>query len=138
MADGDSTNISEIMGTISDSVINPVKDEIGKMIEVGAQSVSGSDDPQSYAKKQQQEMEQKQKDAKAAAYQRDFLAKLAEEEQKARQAAAQRDQTWEQRNQAEVQKDQVKKFEEDKKEASVNQAVYNAERTKEQRGGVGG
>lgn len=138
MADGDSTNISEIMGTISDSVINPVKDEIGKMIEVGAQSVSGSDDPQSQAKKQQQEMEQKQKDAKAAAYQRDFLAKLAEEEQKARQAAAQRDQTWEQRNQAEVQKDQVKKFEEDKKEASVNQAVYNAERTKEQRGGVGG
>jgi hypothetical protein len=138
MADGDSTNISEIMGSLSDSVLKPLGAELKEMGKVASNSVTASSDPEAEAKKQQTEMEQKQKDAKAAAYQRDFLAKLAEEEAKARQAALQRDQEWAQRNQVEKEKDEVKKFEENKKAVSVNQAVYNAERTKEQRNGVGG
>lgn len=90
MADGDSTNISEVLGTISDAVVKPVGEEVGRMIEAGKQSVASSGDPQDQAKKQQQEAEQKAKDAKGAAYQRQFLSELAAAEAKVRQEKAQK------------------------------------------------
>ncbi len=139
MADGDSTNISEVLGsTVQDAGVNPVKQEASKWFEEAVSSLTGSTDPQAQAQKEQHEAEQKAKDAKDAAYQREWLAKLAEEEAKARQAAQQKEAEWQQRNEVRKQEDQAKKFVEQQKEASVNQAVYNAERSKEQRNGVGG
>jgi hypothetical protein len=134
MADGDSTNISEVLGTISDAVVKPVGEELGKMIEVGAQSVSGSDDPQAAAKKQQEEIEKKQKDTKEAAYLRDWFGKLAEEEQKARQAIAQRDQMRAAAQQQDQQKEQSKKMEEAKKDQEMNVAVQIAQTAAERKG----
>lgn len=138
MADGDSTNISEVLGTISDTFVKPVGEEVGRMIEVGAQSVAGSDDPQAAAKKQQEEMEKKQKDAKQAAYLREWFGKLAEEEQKARQAIAQRDQMRAAVEQQDKQKEQVEKMEESKKDQEMNVAVFQAERQAEMKNTVGG
>jgi hypothetical protein len=138
MADGDSTNISEVLGTISDAVVKPVGEEIGKMIEVGAQSVAGSDDPQAAAKKQQEEMEKKQKDAQKAANYREFFNKLAEEEQKARQAIEQRDQMRAAQHAQDQQKEQAKEVKEAKKDQEMNVAVFQAERQAEMKNTVGG
>jgi hypothetical protein len=137
MSDGSGGNISEVLGSITDSVFKPIGEELKEMGKVASSSVNTAD-PTSDAEKQQREMEQKAKDAKDAAYQREWLAKLAQEEAKARQAAAEKEQSWQQRNEVEKQEVKAKEFIAEQKEASVNQAVYNAERTKEQRNGVGG
>lgn len=138
MADGDSTNISEVLGSVTDAVVKPVGEEIGKMIEVGAQSIMGTDDPQQQAQKQQEEAKKKQADAKNAAYLRDWFQKLAEEEQKGDQAAQQREQQWQARNQAEEQQEQSKKMEEAQKDQEMAVAVRNAQTSTETRRGVGG
>lgn len=139
MADGDSGgNISEMLGVVSDAIVKPVGEEMGKMIEVGAQSISASDDPQAQAKKQQEQIQKQQEDSKKAANIRNFFNKLTEEEQKARQETQIRDQQRAASEQQDKQKEQVEKFEDSKKEEQMNVAVYNAERSKEQRNGVGG
>jgi allophanate hydrolase subunit 2 len=138
MADGDSTNVSEVIGSIADAVFKPVGEEMGRMMEEGKNSVVGSDDPQSQAKKQQEQAQKKQKEAEQINNIKNYFEELAKQEQIGRQARAQTEQNWNQRNQAEKIQENDHKLEEEKKEASVNQAVYNAERTKEQRNGVGG
>jgi hypothetical protein len=111
---------------------------MGRMMEEGKNSVVGSDDPQSQAKKQQEQAQKKQKEAEQINNIKNYFEELAKQEQIGRQARAQTEQNWNQRNQAEKIQENDHKLEEEKKEASVNQAVYNAERTKEQRNGVGG
>lgn len=137
MSDGSGGNISEVLGSITDSVFKPIGEELKEIGKVASSSVTTAD-PTSDAEKQQREMEQKAKDTNDAAYQREWLAKLAQEEAKARQTAAEKEQSWQQRNEVEKQEVKAKEFIAEQKEASVNQAVYNAERTKEQRNGVGG
>jgi allophanate hydrolase subunit 2 len=138
MADGDSTNVSEVIGSIANAVFKPVGEEMGRMMEEGKNSVVGSDDPQSQAKKQQEQAQKKQEEVEKIANIKNYFNELAKQEQIGRQARAQTEQNWNQRNQAEKIQENDHKLEEEKKEASVNQAVYNAERTKEQRNGVGG
>lgn len=134
MADGDSkSNFSEMMG----AVVKPIGDELGKMFEVGSQSVTGSADPQVQAQKEQEEQQKKAEDAKQAAYLKDYFVKLSEEEQKGRQATKQRDQEYAGRQAEQAQQDQAKQAEEAKKE-QVDIAVQNAATAREAPKGVGG
>lgn len=138
MADGDSTNISEVLGSISDTVLKPVGKELNEMGKVVAQSVGGSNDPQEEARKQQEEVEKKSKDAQEAAKLRQWFATVAEQEQKGRQAAAQRDQEYAARQQADEQQVKATEVKADQKEEEMNIAVQNAKTSAETRKGVGG
>ncbi len=116
-----------------------VKDEVGKMVETASQALFGSTDP---AQVQQQQVEQaklKQEDAKKIANVKNFLAQMAQDEQRLRQQREEEKQKKmeeEQEKQVGEQEEEAKK---QNKEQSFQQQHILAEQSKaERKGGVGG
>lgn len=129
MSDGSSKpNIGEIL---SQNVVKPVADELGKMFEVGAQSITGSNsqDPQEEAKK-------KAEDAKRLQNVKNFLAQMQANEQRLRQQRAEEQQKKAQEEQIVAQTEQQKKVEINQKK-QANQVVQEKQRAIESRPGKG-
>lgn len=134
MSDGGNTPgaVSEAIQTVNEAVVQPVKDELGEMIEAGVQAITGaSDDPQKQALKQQKQ-QQKLADAQR---QIQYWKQIESQQFSLRQ---QNQQQQMQKQQETKQSEQVKQYETQKKEVSKNQAVVNAQTSKETRKGVGG
>ena len=128
---GNPGKISEAVKAVGDAVVEPAKDEIGAMIEAGIQSITGaSDDPQKQALKQQ-----KQQQNLAEAQRKIQWWKQIEAQQAA--VRAQKQQENVQKQQEVQQQEQVKQFEVQKKEVSKNQALVNAQNSRETKGGQG-
>lgn len=133
MADGfPKPNVGEIL---LNNVVKPVVDEVGKMVEVGAQSITGSaqsQDPQAEANKKVEEQRKIQNI-------KNFLTQLQVNEQKLKQQRAAEQQKKMQEEQEASQTKQAKKQqEEQKKQANQNQAIIEKQRATEIRKGVGG
>lgn len=128
---GPKPNVAEI---ITQGIVTPIKDEIGKMVEVGVQSITGStqnQDPQEEAKK-------KAEDQRKIANIRNFLQQMQVNEQKLRQSKMQEQQLKDQEQQEENQEKQVKKQQQEQKKQAVNQQTFEKQRSTEIRRGVGG
>lgn len=114
MSDGDSSKL----GAVAEAVVKPVVDEVGKALEIGVQSITGTGqmatlDPQEEAKKKQEE-EIKKRNIKVFLNQfqtdqtRFNQQKQAEEQKKLQQDEAKKQQVQ-----------QIKVFEQEKKEKSI-------------------
>ncbi len=134
MSDGGNApgNVAEAVNTVKEAVVKPVKDEIGELIEAGVQAVTGSnDDPQKQALKQQKHQEKLADAQRKLQWWKQIEAQQAAVRQQKQQETVQKQQEVKQ-------SDQVKQYETQKKEVSKNQAVVNAQTSKETRKGVGG
>lgn len=114
---------------ISEAVVKPVTDELGKAIEVGVKSVVGSPNPQPATQVKQEEQQKSEVRRKI-----EFWKKLDEEQRKVRDAERQKQM---QQQQVVTQEKQIKQFEIVKKKKE-NKALSFAQRKTEIRGGVGG
>lgn len=133
MSDGGNApgQITEAVKTVSDAVVEPVKDEIGEMIEAGVQAITGaSDDPQKQALKQQKQQEKLAEAQRKIQYWKQIEAQQAAVRQQKQQEQMQKSQEIQQQ-------EQVKQFEVQKKEVQKNQAIVNAQTSRETKGGQG-
>jgi len=129
MSDGSSKpSIGEML---SQHVVKPIADELGKMVEVGAQSVSGSGQPQD-----PEEAQKKAEEAKKIQNVKTFLAQMQADEQRLRQQRAQEQQVKAQETQEEKQTEENKKVEKNQKKQE-NQVVEDKQRAIESRQGKG-
>lgn len=125
-------SVAEAFKTANEAVIQPAKDEIGEMIEAGVQAITGaSDDPQKQAMKQQKHQEKLADAQRKVQWWKQIEAQQAALRQQNQQQQVQKQQETKQQ-------EQVKQYEVQKKEISKNQAVVNAQTSKETRKGVGG
>lgn len=135
MSDGDKSGVGQIVADVGEAVINPVKDEVGKFIETGIQSVTGSApktlDPLEQQKKQAEELKKKQE----ANWIIEKYRQTDQEQAQVRQKATQEEQKKKQEVQ---QKQQVKQYEMVKKQQAVNVSVREAQTKTETKRGVGG
>ncbi len=116
-----------------------VKDEVGQMMETVTSSLFGSTDPAQVAQEQQEEAKKKQTDAKKLANVKNFLAQMAQDEQRLRQQREEEARKKQEEEQEEHQEKQEKEEEKQKKEQSFAQQHIQAEQSKaERKGGVGG
>lgn len=130
MADGGSSN-SNLAETITQSVIEPVKDEIGKMVETGVQSITGSgasQDPQEEAKKKVEDDKKKQNVLR-------FIQQMQADEQRLKQQRIEESQKTQVESQEKAEEKQVKQFNIQKKAA--NTQVLEKQRSMEAGKGKG-
>lgn len=125
--------------TLSEAVAKPVVDEVGKAIEVGVQSVTGStpkpQDPLTQQKKQ--EAEQKKKAWALSVI--DWYKKIQEKQAQVRQNNLQQDQAKRTQEEEDKEKAQIKQYEVVKKQEQVlPPGVAQAQGKVEKKGGVGG
>lgn len=129
MSDGSSKpNFSE---SIQTAVIEPIKDELGKMVEAGIQSVTGggaSQDPQEDAKRQAEDAKKKQNVMR-------FIEQMKADEQRLKQQRIEENQKKQAEAQAEAEQNQVKQFDVQKKQA--NTQVLEKQRSMEAGKGKG-
>ncbi|MCL5409498.1 MAG: hypothetical protein M1607_01400 [Patescibacteria group bacterium] len=135
MADG-SSGIKQLPQDIGEAVIKPVVDEVGKALEVGVQSVTGSYpqaqlNPEEQAKKKEEEEKKKQE----FLWRLDKMSATANEQAKVRAAQQQQLQSQHQEKQVEKVK-QLDELEKEKQQQAEDLA--QAQRRTEVRKGVGG
>lgn len=136
MSDGSGGSFSKLGNVISEVVVNPVKDEAGKALEIGIQAVTGQglqvQDPQEEARKKQEEELKKQRI-------RDFLRKYQEDAQHFQQTKIQEQQqkqaTLQEERQAKQVKQQIEIQEQKKQQSIVEQTGKGRAEIKK---GVGG
>ncbi len=145
MADGGrSSGFRNLAKDFSEAVINPVKDEIGKAVESGVQSVAPfpkpkTQNPQDPKSQQQAAMEQKKEEMKKIRNVKLFLNRYTGQEQRERQLREQRKQMYQQQDQQQKQKDQrIKDFNIGERKKEENLAVKNLKLARETRKGIGG
>lgn len=128
MADG-----SGLKGFVTESLVKPVVDEVGKALEVGVQSVTGtgSMDPATQQKKQEEDAKRKDWALKVIAWNR----KLDDDARRVRMEKQQQEQ---QRLQVQTQEEQAKKQQIVVKKQQQAQVVREAQTRSEVRKGVGG
>lgn len=140
MSDGAKSGVGQAVADISEAVIKPVTDEVGKAIEEGAQAVTGTGthqakpiDPAEQKRKQEEEIKKKQWAMNVISWNQ----QLDSAQQKVRQEGKQKEQ---QRNQAEDEKKKVKQFEviQQEKKSQQMTALQRESRKTEIKGGVGG
>lgn len=137
MSDGGKSGIAQAFQNIGEAIVNPMKDEVGKAVEQGKQSVFNTNtkpvDPQEEALKKQTEA------TKMAEAQRvfKFYKDLEEAQRKAREEDKRKQMMRMQGDDQKKQEDQVKQFQivQKKKE---NFALSAAKNKSETRKGVGG
>lgn len=140
MSDGAKANIGQILTDISEAVVKPVTDEVGKAIEEGTQSIVGSgqysQNPPNPAEQQKKKLEeQKRKDWALRVI--DWNSAIQSQQQKIRQENQQK---INQQNQEEQETKKVKQFqvmERQEKRQQLSQSQL-AERKAEVKRGVGG
>ena len=116
-----------------------VKDEVGQMMETVTSSIFGPTDPAQVAEEQQEQAKQKNEDAKKLANVKNFLAQMAQDEQRHRQLKQEEEQKKMQEQQEEQEEKQEEEVKKQSKEQSFQQQHILAEQSKaERKGGVGG
>ena len=135
MNDGIKTGISQTVADIKEAVVKPVSDEMGKAIEQGVQSVTGSQalDPAVAEKKKQEEAVKKQQLLRCI----DWYKQIDSSQAKVRQEQQQKIQEKAQTEQQTMQVKQFEVLEQQKKQAQLTQVEKEARKT-ELKGGVGG
>lgn len=136
MADSFGGAVKQNIGEISEAVVKPVTDEVGKAIEQGAQSVVGVNpkpvDPMVEQKKQEEELKRKQWAMQTI----QRYKEIDEAQKKVRQEQKQKET---QVKQEEEEKKKIKQYElMKKKQKPLPQAVSEAQRKTEIKRGVGG
>ena len=135
MSDG-SSGTTGFIAEMKNAVVEPVKDEMGKLVEVGVSAVSGkAQDPQQVAKAQQQKQQDEQKRMLWAKATIERYRKLDDEMQRLRM---QKQQNEQQRQQTEAQEKQQKDIDLQKRQQLSNQVVKDAQTRTEAKKGVGG
>lgn len=140
MSDGVKSAVGQLAADISEAVIKPISDEVGRALEQGAQSVVGATpnqpDPLEEQKKQQKQMEE-QKKKQWALRVIEWNKQLEANQQKLKQEARQKES---QKKQEESEKQKVKQFKvmEKQKKAQEMTVAQVAERRTEIKKGVGG
>lgn len=134
MSDGIKGAVSEAMEMVNESVVEPVKDEVGQLVEAGVQSITGSAaDPQKQMKKQQED----QRKMAEAKYKIDWWKQVA-----AQQAAAKQQQLQQKSEvkQEEQQEKQVKQYEvvQKKQDRAQEEAAARSRAESKAGKGVGG
>lgn len=126
--------ISQVAEDVSEAIVKPVADEVGKAIEVGVKSVVN---PQALDPAIQQQ-KKAQNDQKRIEAQRviSWYKKIDDEQKQIRMQKQQEAQAKMQEKTQESQVKQYKVVEKRKKEENI--AVQNAKNKREIRGGVGG
>lgn len=90
---GGNSAIGEAIQTVNEAVVEPIKDEVGKMVEVGVQSITGStSDPQKQARKQQEDQKKLAEAQYRIQWWKDLAAKQAGLNQQDKQEQAQKQQ----------------------------------------------
>lgn len=111
---GPKSGIGAVLKGAGEAVANPVKDEVGKMIETGVQSVVGTGQmqqvqtPDEQKKFQERQIEVQKNDAQKKQYWQSFLSQLAQNEQHFKQQQAEKQQEEQVVEQQEEQKKQQK------------------------------
>lgn len=137
MADGGiGGNIKNVVSEVTEAVVKPVTDEVGKALEAGVQSVVASPQKPPDPKEQQKKQEEEQKRKQWALQVIDWNKRLQEAQAQVRQTQKQEETQKRQEEQQGQQVKQVKLVE--KREKQKNLAVELSERKTEQRKGVGG
>ena len=136
MDDTSRPNIGQIAVDVGEAVAAPIKDEVGKFIETGVQSVIGSTpkpiDPMEKQKRQAEELKKKQE----ANWVIERYQALDQAQAQVRQQQAQEIQKKQQEQQ---QKQQVKQYEiVQKQKQAINTQVREAQTKAEVKRGVGG
>lgn len=138
MSDGMKSGIGQITKDVSEAVVKPVTDEVGKAIEEGAQSVMGIPtqkplDPVEQKRKQEEDFKTKQR----AMYIINWHKQLDASQGKVRQEEKQQVQ---QKKQEEDEKKKVKQYEvlQQQKKSQQMTALQKESRKTEIKGGVGG
>lgn len=136
MSDGAKSGIGQIAADINEVVVEPVKDEVGKALEQGVQSVVQG--PQAIdPAKQQQKRAEEAKGKQHALNVIEWYRKIDEEQKKVRQ---EKQQQLQQQKQEEAGKKQEQQSKENQKQQRRQEltAVQVAERKTEVKRGVGG
>ena len=136
MADGGKSGIGQLATDIGEAVIKPVVDEVGKVIEEGAQSIVGTPkalDPAVQQKKKVEEEKRKQWALKVI----DWNKQLELAQQKVRQENLQKLQAQQQEEQQKKQVKQFRVIEKQQKDQQLTQIQREATKA-ERKGGVGG
>lgn len=137
---GVKSGVGQVAKDISESLVKPVTDEVGKAIEEGAQSVVGGGayqnkpiDPVEQKRKQEEDVKKKQWAMNVI----NWNKQLDSAQQKVRQEQKQKEQ---QKKQEEEEKKKVKQFEvlEQQKKSQAMTALQRESRKTEIKGGVGG
>lgn len=136
MADGIGGGVKQIISEVSKAVAEPLKDEVGKAIEVGTQSVVGATPKPQDPLEQQKKQEDEQKRKQWAIHVIEWNKQLQENQNKYRQEQQQKVMQQKQGEQQEKQVKQFKLVEKQKKQENI--AVQMAERKTELRKGIGG
>jgi hypothetical protein len=137
MSDGAKSGLSQITSDISEAVIKPISDEVGKALESASGSIMGGSssppklDPKAQAQRKQQD---EQKKLQAMQVINNWQQKLEADIAKVRQ---EKDQKEHQRLQVQQQEEKVKQYRVEEKKKQANAALA-AKNTTESRKGVGG
>ena len=119
--------------TANETLVKPVQDEVGKMVEEGVSSVLGNSaqkvDPQEEAKKQAEEQKRRRTLMQ-------FFDQFKADKQALNQAQIIKQQAEQKTHQEETRKYQVQQFEVQEKQKSI--AVTQAQTSRERKGGVSG
>lgn len=128
---------SDGQSTVTDKF--DIKDEVGKAIETVTSSLFGSTDPAVIQQEEVEKSKQKQEDEAKLANVKNFLAQMAEDEQRFRQQKeeeARKKAEAEQEEEVEKQKEDIK--DKDKEQSFVQQHILAEQSKAERKGGVGG
>lgn len=142
MADG----AKGVMGAIGESIVKPVKDEVGRAIEEGAQAIQGYPsksqnqnkmDPNVNSNWRQEEVKIKKDDEIKKRRVMDFINTFKADYSSHQQKRRQEEQLKLQRQQQETQEKEAKKQEQIQKKQVQNQAVVAAQTRSETKAGKG-
>lgn len=131
---GGSGVIGEIVQTVQEAVIEPVKDEVGQLIEAGVQSITGAaNDPQKQVRKEQENQKKLAEAQYKIRWWKDLAAQQAALNQQVKQEQTQKQQEKQEEKQIK-QYEIVQKKQESKQIEEVNRSRAELKAGK----GVGG
>lgn len=134
MSDNFKGALSQVAEGVKEAVAKPVIDEVGKAIEEGVQSVTGSQKPLDPIA-QQKKLEEEQKRKQWAIHVIKWNETLQQNQQQVRQQKQQEEQT---KKEEEKKEEQVKQYKAIEKKQQESIALKQTQTRTETKGGVGG